>query len=38
MAELKTKQTEADVIHFINSFADTEAKRKDSFELKRKWG
>jgi len=38
MAELKTKQTEADVIQFINSFADTEAKRKDSFELKRKWG
>jgi hypothetical protein len=33
MAELKTKQTEADVIQFINSFADTEAKRKDSFEL-----
>jgi len=33
MAELKTKQTNADVIGFINSFADTEQKRKDSFEL-----
>ncbi|MDX9726070.1 MAG: DUF1801 domain-containing protein [Bacteroidales bacterium] len=33
MAELKTKQTEADVTDFINSFADTEQKRKDSFEL-----
>jgi hypothetical protein len=38
MAELKTKQTEADVIQFINSYADTEAKLKDSFEIKRKWG
>lgn len=35
MAELKTKQTEADVHEFINSFADTEQKRKDSFELLR---
>ena len=33
MAELKTKQTTADVIEFINSFADTEQKRKDSLEL-----
>ncbi len=33
MAELKTKQTEADVHGFINSFADTEQKRRDSFEL-----
>ena len=33
MAELKTKQHDADVADFINSFADTEQKRKDSFEL-----
>ncbi|MGK6351431.1 DUF1801 domain-containing protein [Parapedobacter sp. DT-150] len=33
MAELKTKRTEADVHTFINNFADTEQKRKDSFEL-----
>ena len=33
MAELKTKQHDADVTAFINSFADTEQKRKDSFEL-----
>ena len=33
MAEIKTKQTDADVSEFINSFADTEQKRKDSFEL-----
>ena len=33
MAELKTKQTSADVNEFILSFADTEQKRKDSFEL-----
>lgn len=33
MAELKTKQTEANVEDFINSFADTEQKKKDSFEL-----
>lgn len=33
MAEIKTKQTNADVREFINSFADTEQKRKDSFEL-----
>ncbi len=33
MAEIKTKQTDADVSEFINAFADTEQKRKDSFEL-----
>ena len=33
MGELKTKQTDADVIAFINAFADTEQKRQDSFEL-----
>lgn len=33
MAELKTKQTSADVSDFILSFADTEQKRNDSFEL-----
>lgn len=33
MAEIKTKQTDADVSGFINSFADTEQKKKDSFEL-----
>ncbi|HRI46334.1 MAG TPA: DUF1801 domain-containing protein [Ignavibacteriaceae bacterium] len=33
MAEIKTKQTNADVTEFISSFADTEQKRKDSFEL-----
>lgn len=33
MAELKTKQNDADVTDFINSFADTEQKKKDSFEL-----
>lgn len=33
MSELKTKQTDADVIEFINSFANTEQKRQDSFEL-----
>ncbi|OHD19342.1 MAG: hypothetical protein A2087_08610 [Spirochaetes bacterium GWD1_61_31] len=33
MAELKTKQTNANVIEFINSFADTDQKRKDSFAL-----
>lgn len=33
MAELKTKQTDADVIDFINTFADTDQKRKDSLEL-----
>jgi hypothetical protein len=33
MAEIKTKQTLANVEDFIHSFADTEKKRKDSFEL-----
>ncbi|WAC39916.1 DUF1801 domain-containing protein [Pedobacter sp. SL55] len=33
MSTIKTKQTEDSVIDFINSFADTEQKRKDSFEL-----
>ncbi|HPI85367.1 MAG: DUF1801 domain-containing protein [Bacteroidales bacterium] len=33
MAEIKTKQTEANVTDFIYAFADTEQKRKDSFEL-----
>lgn len=33
MAEIKTKQTDADVHEFINSFANSEQKRKDSFEL-----
>jgi hypothetical protein len=33
MAELKTKKTNADVGEFINSFADTEQKRRDSYAL-----
>lgn len=33
MAEIKTKQTNADVDAFINAFAATEQKRKDGFEL-----
>lgn len=33
MAEIKTKQTDVDVTQFINSFADTEQKRADSFAL-----
>lgn len=33
MAELKTKQNNADVTNFINTFADTELKKKDSFEI-----
>jgi hypothetical protein len=33
MGEIKTKQTEASVLDFINSFANTEQKRKDSLEL-----
>ncbi|MDP2302261.1 MAG: DUF1801 domain-containing protein [Ignavibacteria bacterium] len=33
MAEIKTKQTNADVLEFVNTFTDTEQKRKDSFEL-----
>lgn len=35
MAELKTKQTDAGVEEFIMRFADTDQKRKDSFELLR---
>lgn len=35
MAEIKTKQTTADVEDFINTFAATEQKRKDGFELLR---
>lgn len=33
MAEIKTKATDADVHDFINTFADTEQKKKDSFDL-----
>jgi hypothetical protein len=33
MAELKTKQTDTDVIGFIKSFAETDQKRDDSYEL-----
>lgn len=33
MAEIKTKQNQADVHEFINSYANSEQKRKDSFEL-----
>ena len=33
MAELKTKQTDADVNAFIEAFAATEQKKKDAFEL-----
>lgn len=33
MAEIKTKQTEADVYEFIKAYADSEQKQKDSFEL-----
>jgi hypothetical protein len=33
MAELKTQKTDANVTDFINTFADSEQKRKDSFEL-----
>lgn len=33
MAELKTKQTDADVREFIDRFADTDQKKKDSYEL-----
>lgn len=33
MAEIKTKQTKADVYEFIQDFADTEKKRLDSLEL-----
>jgi len=33
MAEIKTKQNDTDVIEFIKTFADTEQKRADSYEL-----
>jgi hypothetical protein len=33
MAEIKTHKTDANVSEFINTFADTEQKRRDSFEL-----
>ena len=33
MAELKTKENDADIIAFINAFADSEQKKADSFEL-----
>ena len=33
MTGLKTKQNDADVYEFIHSFANTEQKKKDSFEL-----
>lgn len=33
MGEIKTKQTDADVHEFINTFANTEQKKKDSFEI-----
>lgn len=33
MAELKTRQHDGDVYEFINTFADTEQKREDSYEL-----
>lgn len=33
MAELKTREHDADVFAFIETFADTEQKRRDSYEL-----
>lgn len=33
MAELKTKQHDADVFEFIQTFANTEQKREDSLQL-----
>lgn len=33
MAELKTKETDADVNEFVDSFANTEQKKLDSYEL-----
>jgi hypothetical protein len=33
MAEIKTKQTEVDVLEFINTFVESEQKRIDSFAL-----
>lgn len=33
MAELKTKQHDSDVLEFIDSFANSEQKKQDSYEL-----
>lgn len=33
MAEIKTKQTNVNITEFINTFTDTEQKRKDGLEL-----
>ena len=33
MAELKTKENDADVFEFIESYANTDQKKKDSIEL-----
>ncbi|NLT39984.1 MAG: DUF1801 domain-containing protein [Clostridiales bacterium] len=33
MAELKTRQHDGDVFEFINSYANSERKREDSYEL-----
>ena len=33
MAELKTKMNDANVHEFIDSYANTEQKKKDSYEL-----
>jgi hypothetical protein len=33
MAELKTKKNDADVHEFIDSFANTEQKKQDSYEI-----
>lgn len=33
MAELKTKQTDADVLAFIDTFANSDQKKQDSLEL-----
>jgi hypothetical protein len=33
MAELKTKKNDADVYEFIDSFANTEQKKQDSYEI-----
>lgn len=33
MAEIKTKQNDANVYEFVNSFANTELKKKDSYEI-----
>jgi hypothetical protein len=33
MAKIKTKQTSANVMDFINKFANSEQKKKDSFDL-----